>query len=286
METRLILEFADVLTLPGNPAKPNEDSFAHIETASVVFDGATGLGEQLMPGDSDAAWLAQFGARRLMAHIKTKRPRDAIRAAMADAENSFKGLRRRAPTAPYENPFASMMFVTAKQSAIDAFWFGDCGLLVKRETVEVVGDTFDKRAHEAARVKMLADARGLAPAAGVNRPEYLQSLRKARNRVNTETGGWLFGPDSRAADHVSHAEIAAPAGTHLLLASDGFLALATDYGRYDAAGLMDAALSKGLAALGEELRAIEDGDPEGRKFARLKKSDDATALLLRLTSRA
>ena len=63
-------EFVDVLTLPGNPAKPNDDSFAHIENAAVVFDGATGLGESLMPGESDAAWLAHFGARRLMAHVK------------------------------------------------------------------------------------------------------------------------------------------------------------------------------------------------------------------------
>jgi hypothetical protein len=282
------LEFVDVLTLPGNPAKPNDDSFAHIENAAVVFDGATGLGESLMPGESDAAWLAHFGARRLMAHVKTKRPKDAIRAAMADAEKSFRGLRRRAPVAAYEHPFASMMFIAANENGLDAFWYGDCGLLVKRQDapVEIAGDTFEKRAMEASRVKMLADARGLAPAAGVNRPEYLEALRKARNRVNTQTGGWLFGPDARAADHASHVAISVPTGTHLLLASDGFLALATDYGRYDADGLMQAALSKGLAALGEELRAIEESDPEGRKFARLKKSDDATALLLRLTSRA
>lgn len=282
----MALEFVDVLTLSGNPAKPNEDSFAHIENAAAVFDGATGLGEQLMPGESDAAWLSQFGVRRLMAHIKTKRPKDAIRAAMADAENSFRGLRRRAPSATYESPFASMMLVAENAGGMDAFWFGDCGLIVKRESAEVIGDTFDKRAMEASRVKMLADARGLAPAAGLNRPEYIHSLRKARNRVNTETGGWLFGPDPRAADHVAHKQIEAPAGAYLLLASDGFLALATDYGKYNADGLMNAALSKGLATLGEELRAIEDSDPEGRKFARLKKSDDATALMLRVTSRA
>ena len=45
---------------------------------------------------------------------------------------------------------------------------------------------------------------------------------------------------------------------------------------------MAAARDKGLAALGEELRAIEDGDAAAAKnFARFKKSDDATALLLR-----
>jgi hypothetical protein len=31
-----------------------------------------------------------------------------------------------------------------------------------------------------------------------------------------------------------------------------------------------------------ELRAVEDGDPEGVRFPRFKKSDDATALLVRV----
>ena len=47
-------------------------------------------------------------------------------------------------------------------------------------------------------------------------------------------------------------------------------------------GLMAAAKNKGLAALGEELRAIEKTDPLGEKFSRFKKSDDATAVLLRV----
>jgi hypothetical protein len=71
-------------------------------------------------------------------------------------------------------------------------------------------------------------------------------------------------------------------GTLVLLASDGFLALASDYGAYGADSLMQAALEKGLKALGEELRAIETGDAGGDKYPRFKKSDDATALLLRV----
>ena len=71
-------------------------------------------------------------------------------------------------------------------------------------------------------------------------------------------------------------------GARLLIASDGFLALVSDYDAYDAAGLMRAIAAKGLAALGEELRAIEEGDVLGEKFARFKKSDDSTALLVRV----
>ena len=64
------LELLDLLSLPGDPAKPNEDAFGHDAVAAVVIDGATPLGDGLMPGPSDAAWIAQFGARRLMAHLR------------------------------------------------------------------------------------------------------------------------------------------------------------------------------------------------------------------------
>jgi hypothetical protein len=277
--------FVDALSLPGNPVKPNDDAWAQTARAAVVLDGATSLGDPLLPGDSDAAWIARFGARRLMAHVQNgDEAREALRSALADAENSFAGLRRRGPKENWENPYASMMFIVEDAAGFGALWFGDCGAIVKRSDtgIEVVGEAFAKRAAEARRVKMLAEAKGLAPASGANLPEFLGALRAARNLVNSERGGWLFGPDATAADRARSAHIAASPGTTILLASDGFLALVSDYERYDAASLMEAAERKGLEALGEELRAIEDGDPEGRRYPRFKKSDDATALLLKL----
>lgn len=56
-------EVLDTLSLAGDPLKPNDDAFAHTESAAVVMDGATSLGEPLLPGESDAAWIAHFGAR-------------------------------------------------------------------------------------------------------------------------------------------------------------------------------------------------------------------------------
>jgi hypothetical protein len=99
-------ELLDSISLPGHPEKPNEDSFAHAVHFACVFDGATVLGEHLMPGPSDAQWIAQFGARRLRAHAEdsTTKPRDALRSASADAEKSFNALRRRGPAESYETP--------------------------------------------------------------------------------------------------------------------------------------------------------------------------------------
>ncbi|MDE2073986.1 MAG: protein phosphatase 2C domain-containing protein [Alphaproteobacteria bacterium] len=281
----MAFETLDAISLPGDPAKANEDAFAHRADAAVVLDGATGLGEPLLPGQSDAAWVSRFGANRLMAHLSGGATASAaLKAALVDCERSFVGLRRRAPEHTYEIPFASMMLAVESAGGFDAFWYGDCAAVVKRdeEPAILIGEAFEKKAREREGAARLAAARGLAPAAGINRPEFLSSLRKARNRVNTEGGGWLFGPDARAADQVQMKRVAAPAGTLVLLASDGFLALVSEYGRYDLDGLLAAAQSSGLAALGKELREIENADPDGTGFPRFKKSDDATVLLLRV----
>ena len=75
-------ELIDSLTLPGDPAKANEDACANTDAMAVVIDGATGLGERLMPGPSDAQWIAQFAARRLRARSQeggTRSPAAVVR---------------------------------------------------------------------------------------------------------------------------------------------------------------------------------------------------------------
>ena len=108
----------------------------------------------------------------------------------------------------------------------------------------------------------------------------LPALRASRNRVNGGGGDWLFAPDSHSAPHAQTVARPALAGSRLLIASDGFLALAADYARYTPGGLLSAACMRGLRPLSEELRAIEAGDPVGRIHPRFKTSDDATAMLL------
>jgi len=249
-----------------------------------VLDGATPLGDGLMPGPSDAAWIAQFGARRLLAHLRDgESARKALRGTLADTQKSFEALRRHAPEEMWQTPCASMMLAVAGEDGVEFLSFGDCAALVQSEgaAVMVVGETFDKRAAEAKRAQAIAKEKNLSPASGLNRPEFLEVLRGTRNRINSGSY-WLFSPDAKAASHAARRIVKTAPGTKLLLASDGFLALASDYGAYGADSLMRAASEKGLAALGEELRAIEAGDAGGDKFPRFKKSDDATALLLRL----
>jgi Protein phosphatase 2C len=279
----MIFALLDQLSLPGDPAKPNEDALAHLDHAALVLDGATPLGPSLLPGPSDAAWIAQFGARRLAAHLKDgDEPRDALKHALADTEKSFAGLSRAPIREKWQTPCASLMMTVATGREVDFFWFGDCAAIVEQNGhAEMIGETLEKRQAEAQRAKSVARAAKMSSAAGINRPEIEPLLRAARNRINSGRN-WLFSPDVRAAEHVMHRAMTLNQGALMLIASDGFLALTTDYDAYDMQGLMAAAKSKGLAALGEELRAIEKTDPLGEKFSRFKKSDDATAVLLRV----
>jgi serine/threonine protein phosphatase PrpC len=277
------LELVDSLTLPGNLSKPNEDSFSFAAEAAAVFDGTTGLGELLMPGKSDAQWIAQFGARRFRAHAQegAGNIRAWLRAAAADTEKSFRALRRRAPIEKYETAYASAVMMTPTDDALHVLWFGDCGALFRTPdgAFVLLGDTMDKRESERARVERLIKPGGRGPAAAGVREEFLPALRAARNHVNTGDE-WLFAPDPACAAHAKEAHVAVASESLVLLASDGFLALASDYDRYTPEALFEAAGARGLAPLGEELRAIEASDPDGLRYPRFKRSDDATALLL------
>lgn len=278
------LELLDSLSLPGDPEKPNEDSFAATGRMATVFDGATGLGDPLMPGASDAHWLAQFAGRRVRAHSESEgTPRDWLRAAAGDAAKSFAALRHRAPEEQYETPFASLMLAALAGDCVTLLWFGDCSALFRTKSgpFALFGDAMDKRESERARVTKLTKPNGKGPAAPGVRDEFLPALRRSRNRVNTGSE-WLFAPDPACADHAKEAQVAVEVGARLLLASDGFLALASDYERYTPESLFTAACTRGLAPLGEELRRIEGEDPEGLRYPRFKRSDDATALLLRV----
>lgn len=280
----MALELLEALSLPGDPAKANEDFFGHQDGAAVVLDGATPLGDALMPGPSDAAWIAQFGARRILAHLRDGAgARKALRDALGDAQKSFEALRRMPPSDVWQTPCASMMLAVPGDEGVEFLWFGDCAALIKQgdAAAVVVGETFDKRAAEAQRAQAVAKEKNLSPAAGLNRPEFLEGLRAARNRVNSGSY-WLFSPDTGAAAHVSRRVTKLSPGAVLLLCTDGFLALASDYGAYSADSLMAAAQEKGLKALGGELRTIEADDSGDDRFPRFKKSDDATALLLKL----
>jgi hypothetical protein len=111
-------------------------------------------------------------------------------------------------------------------------------------------------------------------------------LRANRSLMNVDGGYWVLGLDPAAARHMEVVAVELDCATaDGLLVSDGLHRLVDTFGTYPSdAALLDAALSMGIQALLDEVRALERSDPECRGHPRLKPSDDATGLLFRATA--
>jgi serine/threonine protein phosphatase PrpC len=169
--------------------------------------------------------------------------------------------------------------------ALNLAFLGDSRLLVRDDkgAVHHFGAPLNYRKSEQKLAKhMISAGKGQALGSEELRQTVLPQLRASRERVNTPEGYWLIGPDPRAAAHVAKSQMRIGTGAMVLLMTDGFYALIEDYGVYDDASMIHAALGKGLDTLGDELREIELNDPAGEKYPRMKASDDATAILVRI----
>lgn len=286
------LDVLDTLSIAGSLEKPNEDAFGHGPDCAWVLDGATGLADTpLLPGRSDAAWLAWFASRQIEKKVAERKQavarrdlKQLTRSVIEDACAEFEILRVRDPVARYELPTAAMMMARAGEGGLECAFFRDCRLFLLTEDGafhDVGGDPAWEAAAKRDNARLLGGENG---GASLRSPGVLEHLRAQRERQNREGGYWILGLEPRAADFISLQSIELTGPAVGLLASDGFAALALDYGRYSPQELVRTARDTGLGALGAELRKIErDEDPDRVRFPRFKQSDDATALMFRVT---
>lgn len=287
----MTIELLETIHDPGTIRGTNDDSWGHVGHYAWVFDGATGLGEsQLTCTTSDAAWLAHAGTAALKARAPSHRgPLTALAAEVIDdVTRRFDAEAVQQPRARYERPTAGLMLIRQQGGAVDCLNFGDCKLLLRDDThgFRAFGSDVQSEAYEtrlATRFSQHRQAEGESGEPDQHRSVFLERLRAVRNRHNTPDGYWVFGLDAEAAEHARTARFEIDTPAVALLMTDGFEALAGDYGRYSEEGLLDAALTRGLASLKDELRHIEHAlDPEAHQFPRFKRSDDATAMLVKL----
>ncbi|NOT39275.1 MAG: hypothetical protein HOP13_02165 [Alphaproteobacteria bacterium] len=272
------------LSIGGSVERVNDDTFGAAGSIAFVLDGVTSLSETpLLPGKSDAAWAAQT-ARELLLADGAACGGDLRRLVTMVAEGittRFEAERVRPPAERYELPWTTMSLIGVEAGRLNIAYVGDSRVLVETGdgAVHSFGVNPSRTAFETRLAqKMIASRKGkpLGPAA------VLPELRAARNTVNTNTGYWLLGADAAVGAHAIVTSLALPGPATVLLATDGFYALVEDYQRYDDRALIAVAQAIGLGALARELRQIEDDDPAGERFPRMKKSDDATALLVRV----
>lgn len=282
----------------GSADRPNEDAFGVSSRAAWIIDGATGQGEGTYvagPGESDASWLAArmnaaFSALSDGASLPFSgaaffaRARETI---LAD----FNAQAPRMPEADYAWPSAATARVVLDGQDLCCESLGDCTVLVRFNdgTVAVHGSDPVHIACDAQAIRELVRlreegiiAQGAEPLAA--RSVLLPLIRANRNRANEQDGYGYFTLSKPVLPGLVRTS-RWPVGdvSSVLLMTDGFYALVEDYHQTTDEALFVEACEDGLETLFRRLRATEDSDPLGTRWPRFKKSDDATAVLLRVS---
>ena len=277
----------DEISLPGSPERMNEDALGATGTIAFVLDGVTGLADApLLERRSDAAWVSATARDLLLQHGPGHGGdlRGLIKIVAEGIAERFLRERLRAPAERFEMPWTTLSMIGITPDVLHIAYLGDSRVVVETADGEIhnfgtnpTRTVFEQRLS----ARVVAERKGL----GIDaiRATVLPELRRARNTVNTVGGFWLLGADPDAAAHAGVTSLALSGPAMVLLATDGFYALKDDYQMFDDRDLIASSQALGLAEMAAQVRRIEEGDPVGQRFPRMKKSDDATALLVRVT---
>ncbi len=286
----------DSITNPGSRVgKPNEDRFGSVGTAqngaAWVIDGATGVAErEYVPGsNSDAAWYAEQLSQAFRTQaLSLTSPTEISRAAMTEISKLYKSQVDVAQVPDYGLPSAAGVLLRWQKND-QGLWLqsgqlGDCVALLQTPDGKVQALARD---HALAKNDAYIDGAVRAAQQQSGKVEdyhaaLLPRLQSSRARMNKPNGYWILSIAPEAADQLKTTQEQIPQGSHLLLMSDGFYRLVDTFANYTDSSLIDAARRQGLAPMIEELRTLEQQDSTGAAHPRVKKSDDATALLLKL----
>lgn len=269
------LDVLQSISLNGVPGRANDDRCGSVKDLAWVIDGATDLGPPGLFGQQGgAAWLAST-ADACFPTVRGPGVRATCQGLFRELQTRFDRDRLRDPVAAWEIPKAAFAAVQLDGDKVQVAWAADCPVLhATADQVRWCTGTPDTSAEA-------DDARALA-AHGVGQ-EISGAVLADRRAHRSRDGHAALGPDAVASETATRfAEYPVCAGDELLLMTDGFASLVSDYGRYDARSLMRAVREVGLAQLALDIRRIEQEDAACVRFPRFKISDDATAIWLKV----
>ena len=257
----------------------NEDTAGVAGSLAWIFDGATATGTPEISGaGSDAKWLV----RRLESAVRTLAEQDTTGKPLTEVasdlvEDVRHGLHELGLAVDRLTPYASGALLRVQPGWADYLLLGDVTLAFRAgQRSEVVTDP------RAARLALAA-----IDIATRYQGEELRARQRQFERtfVNQPGGYWVFGSQPKATEHGVVGRFPLDESCLALLSTDGFsrvvegFALAASW-----PALLDRLAADGpssVASMIAQLRALE-ADPGHPGVARIKKSDDATGLLLRI----
>jgi hypothetical protein len=268
----------------------NDDRVGASGALAWAIDGATDvLAEPLMPGGSDAAWIAAVADAELirLGESFTGSLDDLIAQLTQAAAERFAAERRRPPVEAHEQPSAAALIIRLEGLDVDYVSLADCQCLAHAPGAPVTALGLDPEVTQGDRraIEVMQTFRATAGSATWReaRAHLWPRIRAARGRLNTPDGYGVLSVIPPPAKFMRIGRTRVVPGTRLLLATDGFMRLTDLFARYGWDELLDLACRDGLAVLVDELRQMETADGDCLHVPRTKPHDDASAILLEVT---
>ncbi|MEL6257494.1 MAG: protein phosphatase 2C domain-containing protein [Pseudomonadota bacterium] len=276
-----MFEVIETINNPGAPGKTGDDRYGFDASAGAawVLDGATDVTD-LRPfpkAESGAAWIAQTLSELLAASPWPEdEPKDYVsrilKQALARAEKESALPLGSLPGEAW--PIAAGMWMRrGEDNRTDFAWLGDCVALIRPtgQRADIIGSLEKAEAETDVAKQLMA----------LSEAERWDALRLAR-RDAYDAKAAIFGLRPEAADALNTSVRTLPVESDIVLMTDGLFRLITPYRTHDADSLMALIEQSGVSGAVAALRAMEGDDGDNAALGRIKRSDDACAVWLKL----
>ncbi len=255
-------------------ATSNEDFIAATTEVVVVIDGASvppGLATGCIHG---TAWFARRLGTQLLALLTTQ-PDHSPAAGLAQAITDVAALH--ADTCDLSHtgsPSATVAVLREQPEGVDCLVLGDTTILLEEPAgIRVVTDD---RLESVAAVQHRAMHQHTTGSTDHDR-SFAELVTEQRRHRNHPDGFWVASTDPAAAQHALTDTVARDGLHRAAVLSDGATRLVDRFGLLDWLGFLDALAEQGPDAIIQRVRAAEHSDPDGRRWPRGKRHDDASA---------
>jgi hypothetical protein len=261
-------------------AVSNEDFIAATASVVVVVDGASVPPELGTGCGHGTAWFARRLGTQLLALLTTQAdhsPADGLAQAISEVAALH------ADTCDLSHPgspSATVAILREQPEAVEYLVLGDTTVLLDEPAgLRVVTD--DRLEHVAAAQHgaMHQHATGSADHART----FAELVTEQRRHRNHPDGFWVASTDPAAAQHALTDTVPHAGLRRAAVLSDGATRLVDRFGLVDWPRFLHVLAEQGPDAIIAQVRAAEHSDPDGRRWPRGKRHDDASVAFCRLT---
>jgi hypothetical protein len=245
----------------------------------VVIDGASvpaGLGTGCNHG---TVWFARHLGVQLLTLLTTEADRssaDSLAQAITDVADLH------ADTCDLSHPgspSATVAILREQPDAVEYLVLGDTTILLEEPTgIRIVTDDRLENVATGQHSAMHQHATGSAD----HDRSFAELVTEQRRHRNHPDGFWVASTDPAAARNALTGTVARDGLRRAAVLSDGATRLVDRFGLLDWPRYLDVLAEQGPDAIIAQVRAAEDSDPDGQRWPRGKRHDDASAAYCRL----